>query len=370
MNDFSALGLTEAFPSLILERMVDALDISPNERVLDIGGGGAPLPRADVVVDRYLAAVADRDNLQATVDSRWLAGDVQALPFVDHTFDFAYCAHVLEHVNDPGRACEELMRVARRGYIETPRRLTEMLHGHPTHRWLVDVIDGVLVFERRMFIESPLHNVMLAHALTDEKIFQAYLVEQRHLSCVQFEWSGRFEYAVIEPPGWQNKFDYDNVEHAGWSHFFFALNLLAQQAPVSYVIGHIYQAKTSLPNESLPTLLACVIELLKGDFAHAKEMYNEACRLNCADPSLNELEALLLAPESVQKVPIPLDRGYVTRPFATVGNRSHTMLETQINELKSSLSQIQSSTSCCITCPLRALKPPFMKLFKSLKEWL
>ncbi len=343
MNNFSALGLTEAFPSLNLERMVDVLNISPNERVLDIGGGGTPLPRADVIVDRYLAAGVDRDNQQAPVDRRWLAGDVQALPFADHTFDLAYCVHVLEHVNNPARACEELMRVARRGYIETPRRLTEMLHGHPTHRWLVDVIDGVLVFQRRMFIESPLHNVMLGHALTDEKIFQAYLVEQRHLTCVQFAWSGRFEYAVIEPPSWQDKFDYDNTEHAGWSHFFFALNLLAQQAPILYVYGHIYQAKALLPNESLPALLASVIELLKGEFAHARAMYNEACRLGCGDASLDELEALLLAPESARKVPIPLDRGYVIMPAVVEGeNRSDTMLEKLIIKLKIAFARIQS----------------------------
>ena len=315
--------------------MVDALDISPDERVLDIGGGGMPLPRADVVVERYIAAAADRDNQQAPVDSRWLAGDVQALPFADHTFDVAYCAHVLEHVNDPARACEELMRVAGRGYIETPRRLTEMLHGHPTHRWLVDVIDGVLVFERRLFIESPLHNVMLAHALTDEKIYQAYLVEQRHLSCVQFAWSGRFEYAVIEPPGWQDKFDYDNVEHAGWSHFFFALNLLARQAPISYVDGHIDQARILLPKESLPALLASVLALLKGEFGHASELYNEACRLGCEDASLGELETVLLAPESARKVPLPLGRGYVTTSVATVENQSNLLFEKQITRLKS-----------------------------------
>lgn len=45
---------------------------------------------------------------------------VEQMPFKDKEFDFVYCSHVLEHVVDPIRACRELMRVARRGYIETP----------------------------------------------------------------------------------------------------------------------------------------------------------------------------------------------------------------------------------------------------------
>jgi len=44
-----------------------------------------------------------------------------AMPFPDKSFDFVYCAHVLEHVDDPIRACREIMRVGKRGIS---RRLT------------------------------------------------------------------------------------------------------------------------------------------------------------------------------------------------------------------------------------------------------
>ena len=42
------------------------------------------------------------------------------LPFRDTTFDFVYCSQVLECVKNPLAACREIMRVGKRGYIETP----------------------------------------------------------------------------------------------------------------------------------------------------------------------------------------------------------------------------------------------------------
>ncbi len=40
---------------------------------------------------------------------------VSALPFPDATFDFVLCAETLEHVDDPGRAVREVVRVTRPG---------------------------------------------------------------------------------------------------------------------------------------------------------------------------------------------------------------------------------------------------------------
>ena len=248
-------GISIAYPSLNDEQMTNALNIQPDELVLDIGGGGAPFTRANYVIERFLMAASDRDNLDAPVDERWIAGDVQALPFANKSFDVAYCTHVLEHVEDPAKACEELMRVAKRGYIETPRKITEYLHGHPTHRWLIDVIDGVLIFERRNFIESPMKNIMLASSLKDHDVYHSFLVDQRHTSCVQFEWHGSFQYRVIEPNNWQAIFDYNNPIHCGWSHYYFALNLYAQSAPLDYLFHHAKRAHQLLPEETLTCLL-------------------------------------------------------------------------------------------------------------------
>ncbi len=365
MKAIDQLGITAPFPSQTPEHMADALGIQPKDRVLDVGGGGAPLTRANVIVDRDLKGGADRDGLDAPIDGRWLAGDIHALPFADKSFDFVYCCHVLEHTQNPARACEELMRVAQRGYIETPRRLTEMLHGHPTHRWLVDVIDGVLIFERRMFIESPLRNVMLARLLTDPEAFQAYLIKQRHLTCVQFTWSNRFDYMVIEPPDWQQAFDYDNRCHAGWSHYYFALNLLANQAPTGYVHNHIQQARTLLPNEGLPAALACAEALLNDNLLIAKENWAAAKQLGCADACLLEYEAMLARPLPGSAIPLPgkrdelaanrNDDGQIANFYRILNERNEQLagLSQAVTERDRQIIALLDSTSWKITQPLR-----------------
>jgi SAM-dependent methyltransferase len=42
-------------------------------------------------------------------------GDLEALPFADHSFDAVLCSHVLEHVGDDRRALSEIRRVLRPG---------------------------------------------------------------------------------------------------------------------------------------------------------------------------------------------------------------------------------------------------------------
>lgn len=60
--------------------------------------------------------------------------------FRDKEFDFVYCSHVLEHVRDPAKACAELMRIGKRGFIETPTRGKDLWLGTAAvsnHRWAV-----------------------------------------------------------------------------------------------------------------------------------------------------------------------------------------------------------------------------------------
>ncbi len=111
-------------------------------RVLDVGGATNRIARADVVLDLLPSADVVRDIC-----------DREPWPFDDGEFDFAICSHTLEDVRDPVWVCAELGRVARAGYVEVPSRLEEQswgVHGDwvgwSHHRWLVDVVDGGLVF--------------------------------------------------------------------------------------------------------------------------------------------------------------------------------------------------------------------------------
>ncbi len=122
--------------------------------VLDVGGWGRPLARADWVVDLMPHATRGLYGRDGTGEERfsaetWVQRDVcshEPWPFADGQFDFAVCSHTLEDLRDPVRVCEELSRVAKAGYVEVPSRLEEQSPmadqpgvGWSHHRWLIDV---------------------------------------------------------------------------------------------------------------------------------------------------------------------------------------------------------------------------------------
>jgi SAM-dependent methyltransferase len=124
-------------------------DIGPRDRVLDIGSGGDPFPYATVLVDRFPGATQHRHAPFVRDGREFVEADICDLPFADRFFDFVYCAHVLEHVPDPLAACREIMRVGRRGYIETPTLGKDVLFAWRVpdmHRWHVVAIANRLCF--------------------------------------------------------------------------------------------------------------------------------------------------------------------------------------------------------------------------------
>lgn len=100
-------------------------NIQPDDKVLDIGSGHLPFPLATHLAD---LAVQDGSVGRNNMPFRYVDGkpiyecNVESLPFADKEFDFVYCSHVLEHVEHPDQACRKLIRVAKRGYIETPTK--------------------------------------------------------------------------------------------------------------------------------------------------------------------------------------------------------------------------------------------------------
>lgn len=281
------------YPTETPARMAEALGIRRGDTVVDIGGGHSPLPEATVVVEYDLTSGHDRDGQPAALDSRYVEGDAHALPFPDGAFDFAYSSHVFEHLREPAQACREMMRVAQRGYIETPRKMTELWAGYPSHRWLVDVEDGVLTFERRWFIESPFHNGLLAHVHNFKDAREQALIHFRNLCCVQFAWDRRFDFKVVERPGWREEFDYDNPAHAAWSHFYFALNLLANGDRWEGVHVHGKTALEMRPQEGVFHVLVAVLYATLGNFDAARASLQGARALGCDDEALAaNLEAL------------------------------------------------------------------------------
>ncbi len=140
--------------STSLERI--GTSISEAAVVLDIGGWGRPLARADWVMDlmpyetRGLYGQEDPAPERFS-DSTWIRRDIcdrEPYPFADGEIDFVVCSHTLEDVRDPIWVCSEMNRIAKAGYIEVPSRLEEQSFGIQGpwvgwghHRWLIEVLD-------------------------------------------------------------------------------------------------------------------------------------------------------------------------------------------------------------------------------------
>lgn len=146
-------------------------ELADDDLVLDVGGGAAPLPRADWVLD--LMAYEQRGLYGPPIDpsrerfdaTTWVRRDIcdrEPWPFRDGQFDFSVCSHTLEDVRDPMFVCGELIRVSTAGYIEVPSRLEEQSYGFQGpwagwghHRWLIESDGEGLEF---VFKHHVLHN--------------------------------------------------------------------------------------------------------------------------------------------------------------------------------------------------------------------
>ncbi len=255
MSDSFSNFFGRIYPTYDHAKLVEAFAILPSETVLDIGGGHNPFSRAYHIVDFDLSEGDHRDgqNIPDTVKDRYIKADVHCLPFEDKSIDFIYCSHVLEHVKDPETACRELMRVGKRGFIETPRKWTEFFAGYPSHQWLIDVINEELVFERRQFIESPYMNALLHAVWRSKKLEVNALRRFLYISCVQFSWNDRFPFRVVDSGA--DAFDYANPAHAALSHYYFAKFIFVLGAPLEHGIFHARKAAAIAPDDDRFSLL-------------------------------------------------------------------------------------------------------------------
>lgn len=90
------------------------------------------LKESDLVIDMMPYETRGRfgsqgGNREYFEKSSWIQRDIcshEVFPFRDKQFDFVICSHTLEDIRDPIWVCQEMNRMGKRGYIETPPRLT------------------------------------------------------------------------------------------------------------------------------------------------------------------------------------------------------------------------------------------------------
>lgn len=140
-------------------------------------GCGATRKRCAQGYDVYTDIVEPKETLPGV----YVKCPMENMPFTDKEFDHARCHHVLEHVQDPNKACAELIRIAKAGIISFPPMQAEIQFGRKDHQWFVCIDKGRLLFIK--------------------KRHPSYGIPRRVTMCelnVNFEWEGRFQWQCVE----------------------------------------------------------------------------------------------------------------------------------------------------------------------------
>jgi SAM-dependent methyltransferase len=192
--------------------------IKESDIVLDAGGGVNPWERANVVADLHIGEWANRKIevkdgflIDEGKKFKFVQTALEKMPFEDKSFDFCFFSHTLEHVDDPARACEEVMRVGKRGLVRCPEIGRESLWGDIHHRWFIHLIspNTLVIFPKQekdkqeVRLKGDFKNLFWTLIKTNP-IVEKCVMKSPELTTywyVDLLWKERFNYVVINENG-------------------------------------------------------------------------------------------------------------------------------------------------------------------------
>ncbi|WP_217559892.1 class I SAM-dependent methyltransferase [Paenibacillus sp. GbtcB18] len=303
------------YPVLLDDILANVLNVTDSDKVLDIGGGSNPFSKATVVTEPYLEYSAHRSGRQVKPGIEYLECFAEDLPFDNKSFDFAISRQVFEHTNSPSDACKEMMRVSKRGFIETPQKKFELLFGpNPSHNWFVSVEGDTIVFERRKFIRHSLRHLGMSAFPSSQEGQLLLHWEFKNLTNVQFYWEDHFKYEVIDS---QDGFNYANPIHASEAHLDVAICGILQGG--FYLDARASDARTAIqlrPDWSLAHNTLGVILWKQGDLNEALSEFRIAAELEKRDEYKHNASLSNPADEPILvdfEYALPIDEEYCSK---------------------------------------------------------
>jgi ubiquinone/menaquinone biosynthesis C-methylase UbiE len=201
------------------------IKINRNHKVLDVGGGQNPHRRANTIIDKFIDVNLHRSgDLKIRKGQNFLHADGEKLPFRDKEFDYVICCHVLEHVENPENFLHELFRVGKKGYLETPSLIGEIISPRASHKWILHEENNKLYL-----LEKNKNNIKFGYNLG--WLFEDYLYKNSlgfkilkkthpNLFTIRIEWENYFDFEV-EPTDPEIKKYFEGEWKEEWADSFF-----------------------------------------------------------------------------------------------------------------------------------------------------
>lgn len=166
--------------------------------VLEVGAGGNPYPRANVLLDAY-EETRERHWAPLVADRPTVLGFAENLPFKDHAFDFVIAAHVLEHSTDPDKFLSELQRVAKAGYIEVPDAFMERINPYKDHRSEITCRNEELIIRKKANWRLDPELIELYEDRAKLVLTSDLIPRHPFEFHVRHYWTGQIAYKVVNP---------------------------------------------------------------------------------------------------------------------------------------------------------------------------
>lgn len=174
--------------------------VNKSDLVLEVGSGGSPYFRANVLCDAY-EETQERFFAPLVHDRPTILAFVEQLPFKDDSFDFVIASHVLEHSADPEKFINEIQRVGKAGYIEVPDAFMERLTHYDFHRLEISDKNGELVIRKKKNYIQDEEVVGLFHNKA-RPVFPNWAARYPFHFHVRYYWekkSGGVKYTILNP---------------------------------------------------------------------------------------------------------------------------------------------------------------------------
>ena len=152
-------------------------NIKPSDRVLEIGPGGSPHPRSDVLLEKIFSDQNEARGQRGYApelksDKEIVFYEGGKFPFRNKEFDYVICSHVIEHIEDVDFFVSEIMRVGRKGYFEYPTIYYDYIYNFPEHTTFVIKKNNIINWMLKE--ESGLNNFSIVNKFFYDSFVKGY----------------------------------------------------------------------------------------------------------------------------------------------------------------------------------------------------